>query len=162
VRQHRGDHNRLGIAVQICSLRYPGRVLDENERPPDRLLNLVATQLGISIVAWDVYAQRDETRREHLLELLPRLGMEQFGIKHYREISAWLESTALHVTDLLLEVNRWTSFTRYFVHLKTGEQAKDPTLLLTAILADATNMGLAKMAESSPGTSLSKLSWLVA
>jgi hypothetical protein len=31
--------------------------------------------------------------REHLLELLPRLGVEQFGIKHYREISAWLEST---------------------------------------------------------------------
>jgi TnpA family transposase len=46
--------------------------------------------------------------------------------------------------------------------LKSGEPAKDPTLLLTAILADATNMGLAKMAESCPGTSLSKLSWLVA
>ena len=55
------------------------------------------------------------------------------------------------ITDLLLEVNRWTGFTRYFVHLKTGEPAKDPTLLLTAIPADATNMGLAKMAESCPG-----------
>ncbi len=52
------------------------------------------------------------------------------------------------ITDLLLEVNRWTGFTRSFVHLKTGEPAKDQTLLLTAILADATNMGLAKMAES--------------
>jgi TnpA family transposase len=66
------------------------------------------------------------------------------------------------ITDLLLEVNRWAGFTRHFVHLKTGEPSKDPTLLLTAILADATNMGLAKMAESCPGTSLSKLSWLVA
>ena len=66
------------------------------------------------------------------------------------------------ITDLLLEVNRWTDFRRYFVHLKTGEPAKDQTLLLTAILADATNMGLAKMAESCPGTSLSRLSWLVA
>jgi TnpA family transposase len=95
VRQHRGNHNRLGIAVQMCSLRFPGRVLGENERPPDRLLDLVAAQLGISVAAWDIYAQRDETRREHLLELLSRLGMEQFGIKHYRAISAWLESTAL-------------------------------------------------------------------
>lgn len=69
VRQHWGDHNRLGIAVHMCSLRLPGRALGENERPPDRLLNLVATQLGISIVAWDLYARRDETRREHLLEL---------------------------------------------------------------------------------------------
>jgi TnpA family transposase len=24
VRQHRGDHNRLGIAIQMCSLRFPG------------------------------------------------------------------------------------------------------------------------------------------
>src|ERR1700745_859462 len=94
VPQHRGDHNRLGIAVQMCSLRFPGRVLGENERPHDRLLNLVATQLGVSIVAWELYAQRDETRREHLLELLSRLGLEQFGTKHYRAISAWLESTA--------------------------------------------------------------------
>jgi hypothetical protein len=30
VRQHRGDHNRLGFAVQLCYLRYPGRVLAEN------------------------------------------------------------------------------------------------------------------------------------
>jgi TnpA family transposase len=29
VRQHRGDHNRLGIAVQMCSLRFPGRVLGD-------------------------------------------------------------------------------------------------------------------------------------
>jgi len=39
---------------------------------------------------------------------------------------------------------------------------KDPALLLTAILADATNLGLGKMAESCPGTSPAKLSWLVA
>jgi TnpA family transposase len=35
-------------------------------------------------------------------------------------------------------------------------------LLLTAILADATNLGLGKMAEACPGTSIAKLSWLVA
>jgi Domain of unknown function (DUF4158) len=50
-------------------------------------------------VAWDLYARRDETRREHLLELLSRLGLEQFGTKHYRAISAWLESTALQTTQ---------------------------------------------------------------
>ncbi len=27
VRQHRGDHNRLGIAVLMSYLHYPGRVL---------------------------------------------------------------------------------------------------------------------------------------
>jgi TnpA family transposase len=50
----------------------------------------------------------------------------------------------------------------HFVHLKTNEPANDDPLLLTAILADATNLGLAKMSESCPGISLAKLSWLVA
>ena len=76
VRQHRGDHNRLGIAAQMRSLCFPGRVvLGENERPHDRLLNLVATQLGIPIVASDLYAQRDATRREHLLKLVTNGGV---------------------------------------------------------------------------------------
>jgi hypothetical protein len=68
----------------------------------------------------------------------------------------------LKITDLLLEVDRWTHFTRHFSHLKTDEPSKDPALLLTAILADAINLGLVKMAEACPGTSLAKLSWLVA
>jgi len=66
------------------------------------------------------------------------------------------------ITDLLLEVNRWTDFTRHFTHLKSAEPAGDRSLLLTAILADAFNLGLEKMAEACPGTSLGKLAWLVA
>jgi len=66
------------------------------------------------------------------------------------------------ITDLLLEVDRWTNFTRHFTHLKSGEPAADRSLLLTAILADAFNLGLEKMAEACPGTSLGKLAWLVA
>jgi hypothetical protein len=39
---------------------------------------------------------------------------------------------------------------------------KHPTRLLSAILADAIKLGLAKMAEACPGTSLARLAWLVA
>ena len=66
------------------------------------------------------------------------------------------------VTDLLLEVDRCTDFTRHFTHLKSAEPAADRLLLLTASLADAFNLGLEKMAEVCPGTSLGKLTWLVA
>jgi TnpA family transposase len=98
VRQHRGDHNRLGIAVLMSYLRYPGRVLAGDERPHGPVLDIVAGQLGIPVDVWDVYAERDATRRSHLLELLPRLGMEQFGTRHYRSISASLDPTALQTT----------------------------------------------------------------
>ncbi len=66
------------------------------------------------------------------------------------------------ITELLLEVDRWTDFTRHFTHLKSGDTAKDKTLLLSTILADAINLGLTKMAESCPGTTYAKLSWLQA
>ncbi len=66
------------------------------------------------------------------------------------------------ITELLMEVDAWTGFTRHFMHLKTGESAKDKTLLLTTVLADAINLGLTKMAEACPGTTYAKLSWLQA
>ena len=66
------------------------------------------------------------------------------------------------ITELLLEVDEWTGFSDQFTHLKTGEPAKDQSLLLTAILGDAINLGLSKMAVSCPGTTYAKLSWLQA
>jgi TnpA family transposase len=66
------------------------------------------------------------------------------------------------ITELLLEVDNWTGFTKSFTHLKSGEIARDRIPLLTTILADAINLGLTKMTESCPGTSYAKLSWLQA
>jgi TnpA family transposase len=68
----------------------------------------------------------------------------------------------LKITELLLEVDNWTGFSRHFKHLKSDEAAGDQHLLLTAILADAINLGLSKMAESCPGTTYAKLTWLQA
>jgi hypothetical protein len=68
----------------------------------------------------------------------------------------------LKITELLLEVDDWTGFTHHFTHLKSGATANDRHLLLTTILADAINLGLSKMAESCPGTTYAKLTWLQA
>ena len=68
----------------------------------------------------------------------------------------------IKITELLMDVDEWTGFTRHFTHLKDGAQAKDRTLLLSAILGDAINIGLTKMADSSPGMTYAKLSWLQA
>ena len=68
----------------------------------------------------------------------------------------------VRITELLLEVDRWTGFTRHFTNLKTGESPSDPALLLTAVLADGINLGLAKMAEVCPMMTYTKLAWLTA
>ncbi|VVO50118.1 hypothetical protein PS838_00246 [Pseudomonas fluorescens] len=39
----------------------------------------------------------------------------------------------IKITELLMDVDEWTGFTRHFTHLKDGAQAKDRTLLLSAM-----------------------------
>lgn len=62
------------------------------------------------------------------------------------------------ITDLLVEVDDWCEFAKHFTHLKSNEPAKSRTLLLTAVLADAINLGIARMADACPGVSAGKLS----
>ena len=66
IRQRRGAANRLGFAVQLCYLRFPGVVLGVDQLPFAPLLHLVANQLGITIDLWADYGDRAATRREHL------------------------------------------------------------------------------------------------
>lgn len=64
------------------------------------------------------------------------------------------------LTDLLASVDSLTGFTGHFAHLKTGEAPKDKEPVLAAILADGTNLGLAKMADASAeGVGGSKLTF---
>ena len=74
IRQRRGPANRLGFAVQLCYMRYPGVMLAVDEEPFPSLLRLVATQLRVPPEAWTDYGQRAETGREHLLELQSVFG----------------------------------------------------------------------------------------
>jgi hypothetical protein len=52
--------------------------------PPAHLLAFIADQVRINPKSFENYAQRDETRREHLAELQAYLGMRSFGRQDYR------------------------------------------------------------------------------
>lgn len=61
------------------------------------------------------------------------------------------------ITEILDEVNSWTTFTRHFSHIKNDTTRPDTRPLLTTILADGINLGLTKMAEACPGSTKSSL-----
>ncbi len=65
----------------------------------------------------------------------------------------------VRITELLHEVNRATGFASAFTNLRTGERCDDTNALLAAILADATNLGLGRMAAASHGVTRDKLVW---
>jgi TnpA family transposase len=63
INRHRTEANRLGFAVQLCLLRFPGRAWLPGEQLPSEMFRFIARQIGAEPTAL-ADAQRDETRRE--------------------------------------------------------------------------------------------------
>ena len=66
IAQHRRSVNRLGVAVQLCMLRYPGRTLMSLPDVPLRVVRVIAQQLDIEPTAFVSYGERRTTCYEHL------------------------------------------------------------------------------------------------
>jgi hypothetical protein len=84
VRTKRRPVNRVGFAVQLCLLRYPGFGLGPGEQPSEAVIAFVAHQLGAPPADFSDYAQRDQTRREHVVELQRYLCLRSFGLADWR------------------------------------------------------------------------------
>ncbi|MEH5785883.1 DUF4158 domain-containing protein, partial [Citrobacter freundii] len=95
IRQRRGAANRLGFAVQLCYLRFPGIFLGVDDPPFLPLLRMVAAQLKVPVESWNHYGQREQTRREHLVELQTVFGFKPFTMSHYRQAVHTLTELAL-------------------------------------------------------------------
>lgn len=65
IQLQREEHNRLGYAVQMAFLRFPGRPMQPGEAISYTLLTYLAAQLHLSPRVFMLYARRDTTRREH-------------------------------------------------------------------------------------------------
>ena len=94
--KRRRPDTKLGFAVQLCYLRFPGRPLRSGERPPENLLDYVAAQLGEAPAAFEAYARRrDTTRREHLAEIVRTFGFRPFDAQTRRELFGFLLPVAM-------------------------------------------------------------------
>ena len=47
INRRHGDPDRLGFALMLCYLHFPGRILQQGEQPPAALCAFVAEQLGL-------------------------------------------------------------------------------------------------------------------
>jgi TnpA family transposase len=83
-RQHRRQHNRLGFAVQLALVHDLGRLLRVDEHLPVAIIDVVAEQLGVEPGVFDLYARRDETRREHASEIVLHLKLRTIRQADYR------------------------------------------------------------------------------
>jgi len=75
--KRRVEHNRLGFALQLGTLRYLGFCPDELTTAPSSIVTYLAEQLEVSPRVLLIYAQRKQTRTEHLQEITAYLGPER-------------------------------------------------------------------------------------
>ena len=48
IRQRRRPHNRFGFALQLCALRYPGRILAPGELIPAEIVERLLVDTGVA------------------------------------------------------------------------------------------------------------------
>ena len=94
IRARRRPHNRFGFALQLCALRYPGRLLTPGEVIPLAVTRFLAAQVGLKPDDLAGYATREETRHEHLATLREQYGYRMFSGRGARDLKGWLQDAA--------------------------------------------------------------------
>ncbi|UWP78496.1 DUF4158 domain-containing protein [Dactylosporangium fulvum] len=66
VAKRRGDHNRLGFALQLVTVRHLGRFLEDPLDVPTVIVDYVASQVGVADPSCvKAYLERAKTKLEH-------------------------------------------------------------------------------------------------
>jgi TnpA family transposase len=94
VGKRRVGATRLGFAVLLCVMRFPGRVLDVQETPPAAVLAFIAGQVGVPVAEFATYQQRATNRREHIAELMQVLGCRPFDAEAASDLMAFAVTLA--------------------------------------------------------------------
>ena len=84
INKRRGDHNRLGFALQLTTVKFLGTFLSNPTDVPLNVLNYIAQQLGVMIEILDKYMIRKVTRYLHSTEIQAYYGYHEFNAQHWR------------------------------------------------------------------------------
>ena len=60
---------------------------------------MVAAQLKVPVGSWSEYGQREQTRREHLVELQTVFGFKPFTMSHFQQVVHTLTELALQTDN---------------------------------------------------------------
>lgn len=99
IREARTPETRLGYALQLCVLRYPGRHLRRGELLPAAMLFHIAEQIGVDAEALADFARRGPTRYEQLAAIKRRHGFRDLTAPARAELRRWLAGEAIGITD---------------------------------------------------------------
>ncbi|MBG0512051.1 Tn3 family transposase [Agrobacterium sp. MOPV5] len=98
IETRRHDDTRLGLALQLCALRYPGRLIQRGEIIPLAAIAFLAEQLGTEPDALASFARRAPTRYEQLAVLRQHYGFSELSHPLRVDLLAFARGVAIAST----------------------------------------------------------------
>ena len=100
IRSRRGDHMRLGVAVQLGAVRFLGTFLDDLTETPTRVQSFVGKQIGIEPEDKIAAYQASQWRWRHEIEIRERYGYQAFADPRLQfRLNRWLYALCWTGTD---------------------------------------------------------------
>lgn len=95
IRRQRRPENRLGFALQLCALRYLGFHPNNWQQAPWDVVKHLSQQLQVQPENLSRYAQRTQTRTEHLQQIQNYLGFQEPTPAQIKRLARWLLDRAM-------------------------------------------------------------------
>ena len=92
---YRSDSHRLGVALQLCAMRYLGFCPVQISTAPQEVIRSLAAQLHVPSEALGAYGSRAKTRQGHVQDVLSYLGFRRFQSDDQDALQEWLLERAL-------------------------------------------------------------------
>jgi hypothetical protein len=100
IRSRRGDHMRLGVAMQLGVVRYLGTFLDDLTEAPPRVSAFVGKQIGVAPGSNITAYQSSQWRWRHEKEIRDRYGYRSFNDPFLQfRLNRWLYALCWTGTD---------------------------------------------------------------
>ena len=92
---YRSDSTRLGVALQLCAMRYLGFCPVQISTAPQEVIRSLAAQLHVPSETLGAYGSRAKTRQGHVQDVLSYLGFRRFQSDDQDALQEWLLERAL-------------------------------------------------------------------
>ncbi|WP_422425136.1 Tn3 family transposase [Bacillus sp. PSXD-155] len=112
INKRRREENRLGFAVQLAILRYPGWPYTHIKSIPDSVIHYISKQIGSTPSSLSLYPQRENTLWDHLKEIRNEYDLVTFTLKEYRMTFKHLYQLALENGDAIHLLHECIDFLR--------------------------------------------------
>ncbi|MEF2481569.1 Tn3 family transposase [Bacillus pacificus] len=112
VNKRRREENRLGFAVQLAVLRYPGWPYTHIKSIPESVIHYISKQIGATPSSISLYPQRENTLWDHLKELRSEYDFVTFTLREYRIAFKHLHQLAFENGDAIHLLHECIDFLR--------------------------------------------------